>query len=320
MTVTEASEGRGASAVSRTPLRRGAVSGRRQAAVVGSPRLRRSASAARPPGVDLVALAGPADLQIVCTLNWDEILLDATGLAALRRSPVPLRDRCAVVVPDDDAGTVRRHLLEPFGRWAAAKRGVDVLLATALLLALLPLLAVAVLAILLDTRGAPIFAQDRVGRGGRTFRCYKLRSMHVGGDDTAHRRYSQALLQGEAERVGGLFKIADDPRVTRVGRLLRRSSVDELPQLWNVLRGDMSLVGPRPLLPSDADLFTAAQWGRLRVKPGLTGLWQISGRSALSFEQMVALDCEYWRSWTPRRDLLILLSTPRAVLATRRTA
>lgn len=320
MTDTEAVEGPRPSTVARTPRRRGAASRHRRVAVVGSPQLLRSALARCPADVDLVALAGPAELQGVCTLGWDEVLMDATGLAALRQAPALLRERHAVVVPDDDAATVRSHMLEPFGRWAVAKRAIDLLLASALLLAALPLLVVAVLAILLDTRGGPIFAQDRVGRGGRTFRLYKLRSMAVGGDDTAHRRYCEALLQGDAERVGGLFKLADDPRVTRVGRLLRRSSVDELPQLWNVVRGDMSLVGPRPLLPSDAEQFSAAQWGRLRVRPGITGLWQVSGRSALSFEQMVELDCEYWRSWTPRRDLVVLLSTPRAVLATRSTA
>ena len=200
------------------------------------------------------------------------------------------------------------------------KRTVDVLGALALLLALVPVLAVVAIAIKVDTRGPVLFAQDRVGRGGRTFRILKLRSMAVDNDDSAHAEYVAKLIRGEADTEGGVFKLVSDPRVTRVGRFIRRYSIDELPQLWNVVRGDMSLVGPRPALPREVALYDAAARQRLAVKPGVTGLWQVSGRCELSFADMVALDVSYWQQWSLVQDLRILVRTPMAALSGRGAA
>jgi lipopolysaccharide/colanic/teichoic acid biosynthesis glycosyltransferase len=200
------------------------------------------------------------------------------------------------------------------------KRTLDVLGAAVLLLLLLPVLGVAAVAVRLDTPGPVLFAQERIGRGGRTFRILKLRSMSVGNDDSAHRAYVARLVRGEADAEGGVFKLVSDPRVTRVGRVIRRYSVDELPQLWNVLRGDMSLVGPRPALPDEVALYDSRARQRLAVKPGVTGLWQVSGRCELSFQQMIDLDVSYWQRWSLVRDLHILARTPLAALSGRGAA
>jgi len=192
------------------------------------------------------------------------------------------------------------------------KRVLDLVGATVLLVVSVPLLIIAVVAIRADSGGPAIFTQIRLGAGGRKFKLYKLRTMRRDSDDFIHQAYVQALIEGRAERSGGMFKLVSDPRVTRVGRWLRRLSIDELPQLWNVLRGDMSLVGPRPPLPRT--------WQRLGVKPGLTGLWQISGRCERTFDEMVVLDLRYVESWTPWLELKILLHTPAAVLSCRGVA
>ncbi len=144
--------------------------------------------------------------------------------------------------------------------------------------------------------------------------------MRAGSNDGEHRAYVAALINGEGEPQDGMYKIVDDHRRTTVGKLLRSFSIDELPQLWNVLRGDMSVIGPRPPLPEEAALYDRATWARMAVKPGLTGLWQVSGRSRLSFEEMVELDIRYWREWSPLLDLRILARTPKAVLWSRDTA
>ena len=200
------------------------------------------------------------------------------------------------------------------------KRTLDIAGAAVLLLVTLPVLVAAVMAIRRDSKGSAIFAQSRLGAGGRRFKLYKLRTMRLDGDDSVHQAYVEALIQGSAEPSGGMFKLVCDPRVTRVGHWLRRLSIDELPQLWNVLRGDMSLVGPRPPLPREAEFYDARTWQRLRVKPGLTGLWQVSGRCELTFHEMVALDLEYIRSWNPWLELKILLRTPAAILSGRGVA
>jgi len=200
------------------------------------------------------------------------------------------------------------------------KRSLDVVGATLLLVLFLPLLVVAVIAIRVDSPGPAIFKQVRLGAGGRSFRLFKLRTMRCQNDDSLHQAYVQALIEGRAEQSGGMFKLVGDPRVTRVGRWLRRLSIDEIPQLWNVLRGDMSLVGPRPPLPREARLYNARTWQRLEVRPGLTGLWQVSGRCQLNFEAMVDLDLRYVHSWTPWMELRILLRTPAAVLSRRGVA
>ncbi len=200
------------------------------------------------------------------------------------------------------------------------KRVVDVVIAAVALLVALPVLSVAAIAIVAESRGGALFTQTRVGTGGRLFRLFKLRTMRAGSDDSEHRDYVAALIDGVGEPQDGLYKIVDDDRRTWVGRFLRSFSIDELPQLWNVLRGDMSIIGPRPPLPEEAALYDRSTWARMAVKPGLTGLWQVSGRSRLSFEEMVELDVRYWREWSPLLDLRILAQTPKAVLWNRDTA
>ncbi len=210
--------------------------------------------------------------------------------------------------------------LPPLGR--LFKRVVDIVIATVTLAATLPILVLAAVAIMVESPGGAFFVQTRVGLGGRPFRIVKLRSMRMGSDDDdeEHRAYVAAIIRGEGERQEGIYKIVGDDRRTRIGRWLRNLSIDELPQLWNVLRGEMSVVGPRPPLPEEAALYDQAAWARMATKPGLTGLWQVSGRSRLSFEEMIELDVRYWQEWSPLLDVRILLRTPKAVLWNRDTA
>ncbi|MBO9523193.1 MAG: sugar transferase [Nocardioidaceae bacterium] len=203
------------------------------------------------------------------------------------------------------------HLEGP--RWASALRGAkrtfDVVFSALLLMAVLPGLAVAALWIRLDDGGPVLFRQTRTGRDGREFACLKLRTMVVDAESRL------PALRGDV--VVGLFKLREDPRVTRPGRLLRRFSVDELPQLLNVLRGDMSLVGPRPPLPTEVLGYDADTRRRLHVRPGMTGLWQVSGRSDLTWAETVRLDLYYVDNWSMVQDLSILLRTVGAVLSSR---
>ncbi|MBX5491548.1 MAG: sugar transferase [Chloroflexi bacterium] len=187
------------------------------------------------------------------------------------------------------------------------KRVLDVTIAGAVLLLLAPLWALIALAIRLDSPGPILFRQQRVGRGETRFDLLKFRSMHEHADRIVHE------LMAINEATGPLFKSRRDPRITRVGRVLRRWSLDELPQLWNVLRGEMSLVGPRPPLPREVAQYEPYHRRRLTVAPGLTGLWQVSGRSELSFEEMVEMDIYYIENWSLGLDLRILLRTIPAV-------
>jgi exopolysaccharide biosynthesis polyprenyl glycosylphosphotransferase len=196
-----------------------------------------------------------------------------------------------------------------FGRGALLiRRGMDVVGASLGLVLGAPLLALIALAIRLDSPGPMVFRQTRVGAGGRRFEMYKFRSMHEGAEAELER------LRDLNEADGPLFKIHDDPRLTRVGRFLRRTSLDELPQLWNVLRGQMSLVGPRPPLPAEVSRYMEWHKRRLEVRPGMTGLWQVSGRSMISFDEMVLLDIYYIENWSPWLDFKILLRTIPKVL------
>jgi exopolysaccharide biosynthesis polyprenyl glycosylphosphotransferase len=187
------------------------------------------------------------------------------------------------------------------------KRGFDLVVSTLLVLALSPLLALIALAIRISSRGPVIYRSLRPGIGGKPFACLKFRTMHAGAE---HR---QAELETANEKEGAIFKIRSDPRVTSVGRVLRRWSLDELPQLFNVLRGEMSLVGPRPL--PQRDYLRLDDWHRKRylVLPGITGLWQVSGRSELDFDELVRLDFLYLERWSVFLDLSILLKTVPAV-------
>jgi lipopolysaccharide/colanic/teichoic acid biosynthesis glycosyltransferase len=167
------------------------------------------------------------------------------------------------------------------------------------------------LLIKLDSRGPTLLTQQRVGRLGRTFTVYKFRTMC----EQAEQMLPTLLSQNE--KNGSIFKMREDPRITRVGRWLRKTSLDELPQLINVLRGEMSLVGPRPPLPREVARYSPHELGRLAVKPGITGLWQVSGRSQLSWEQMVELDLEYIQRFSVAGDVVILLRTLPAVISMR---
>jgi len=189
-----------------------------------------------------------------------------------------------------------------------AKRAFDVVVAGLLLLLALPVLVVAAVAVKLGSPGPVLFRQERVGRHGRRFEVLKLRTMVV----DAEARLDEVAHLNEAD--GPLFKITEDPRVTRVGRFLRRTSIDELPQLVNVLRNEMSLVGPRPALPREVEAWAPSLHQRLRVQPGITGMWQVSGRSAASFDTYERLDLWYVDNWSLVTDLAVLARTVPVVL------
>lgn len=189
------------------------------------------------------------------------------------------------------------------------KRVLDIVGAAALILALGPLLVGIALLIKLDSRGPVFFKQRRVGLYGALFTMWKFRSMHV---DAEARK---AALAAANEMQGGvIFKMKRDPRITRVGRFIRKASIDEMPQLWNVLVGDMSLVGPRPPVPAEVALYTLADRRRLEVKPGITCIWQVSGRSEIPFDKQVELDVAYIESHSLWLDIVLLLKTVPAVL------
>jgi lipopolysaccharide/colanic/teichoic acid biosynthesis glycosyltransferase len=201
---------------------------------------------------------------------------------------------------------------------AAACRALDIVGALLLLVLLAPVLAVVALAIRLDSPGAVVFRQRRVGRDMRSFTLHKFRSMHATAGHDVHRNYVLQLIERQDTPVSpsaeGLYKLSADARVTRIGRFLRRSSLDELPQLWNVLRGEMSLVGPRPSIAYEVERYPTEWHARFSVPPGITGLWQVSGRSQLTWEQMIELDLEYVRQRTFWFNVRILLRTIPVVL------
>jgi exopolysaccharide biosynthesis polyprenyl glycosylphosphotransferase len=201
------------------------------------------------------------------------------------------------------------------------KRSLDVAGAIVALLLLSPLMLAIALAVVVTSRGPVIFKQARLGKRGVPFTFYKFRSMYCNADDQVHRDYVAKLIAGDEEAVNQgsdakpHYKMKDDPRITRVGRLIRKTSMDELPQLFNVLRGDMSLVGPRPPLPYEAEKYQSWHLRRvLEVKPGITGLWQVNGRSKTSFDEMVRMDLRYTRHCSLTLDLKILLKTVKVVL------
>jgi exopolysaccharide biosynthesis polyprenyl glycosylphosphotransferase len=193
----------------------------------------------------------------------------------------------------------------------AAKRALDLAMATLGLIATAPIWLAIVIAIKLDSPGPAIFVQERVGHHGRRFRFYKFRSMHV----DAERRLAELRAQNEVD--GPVFKMRKDPRISKVGAFLRRTSLDELPQLLNVLKGDMSMVGPRPPLPREVEKYRPSDIVRLSVKPGLTCLWQIRGRSTVGFDTWMEYDREYVSNLSLALDLSILVRTVWAVLSCR---
>jgi exopolysaccharide biosynthesis polyprenyl glycosylphosphotransferase len=197
----------------------------------------------------------------------------------------------------------------PDGHGLAVKRVIDILSAAVGLVIFAPLMLLIAIAIKLTSPGPIIYAQDRCGLNKRPFRMYKFRSMYADADQ------HQASLEERNEASGPVFKIRNDPRITPIGRLLRRSSLDELPQLWNILRGDMSVVGPRPLPRRDVQRITRpSDMRRFSMRPGLTCLWQVQGRNNLTFERWVELDLKYIDSWSLALDLWIMFQTVPAVL------
>lgn len=208
----------------------------------------------------------------------------------------------------DDVQRRRGSLSSPSGLHVTVKRLLDIVVATLLLLAAVPVLGLAALAIAAEGGGPIIFSQVRIGKDGRPFTLYKLRTMIFGAE------WRLGDLLAHNQRAGPLFKMEDDPRVTRVGRMLRAMSIDELPQLINVLRGEMSMVGPRPALPAEVDAFSDRLRERLLVLPGITGLWQIQARHSPSFALYERLDLLYLEKSSLGLDLLIMLRTAGQIL------
>lgn len=223
--------------------------------------------------------------------------LDVNGSLAARPSPAVER-------------STARHPSSSRGR-----RLLDVLVSISTLVVLAPLLLLVALAIWAESGGPVLFRQRRVGRRRREFTMFKFRTMRHGADPTRHRRYIQTLIDGEdhPER-GRLYKLSVDDRITRIGRILRAWSLDELPQLLNVIRGDMALVGPRPVIPYEVEMYPEAYLRRFAVKPGLTGLWQVSGRNERTYDEMVSFDIQYAETASLLLDLRILAKTVPVVL------
>jgi exopolysaccharide biosynthesis polyprenyl glycosylphosphotransferase len=195
-----------------------------------------------------------------------------------------------------------------------SKRASDLIVASLTLTLLSPLWLLIALLIKLDSPGPVFYKQERVGMDGRVFLFYKFRTMRAGTDDKLHREYQRAYIKGRPDSNLGdeqrpVFKLRTDERITRLGRILRRMSLDELPQLFNVLRGDMSIVGPRPPIPYEVENYQLWHRKRLDMKPGITGLWQVSGRNRLPFDEMVRMDLYYIENWSLLLDIKIILQT-----------
>jgi len=201
------------------------------------------------------------------------------------------------------------------------KRLLDIVGSLVGLIVTSPAIAAIALAVKLDSPGPAFFAQTRVGLNRRRFTLFKFRTMRTDGDESLHKEYMSELVRGDAgsrlNKEGDVVYLLDDPRVTSVGAFLRRTSLDELPNLVNVLRGEMSLVGPRPPIPYEVEMYDRRSLGRLAVKPGLTGLAQVRGRGSLTFKEIVELDLEYIESRSLLLDLRILLETIPSVLGRR---
>jgi exopolysaccharide biosynthesis polyprenyl glycosylphosphotransferase len=239
----------------------------------------------------VIATAEEAHVELRLTTNVAELASSNLEVSAVAGIPLV---------------TIQRTPLDGWGR--VTKRATDIVGAAVALPFVAILYPFVALAIKLDSRGPVIFKQTRVGRAGQEFTSYKFRTM----SQDAERRLKQ--LQKRNEATGPVFKIKHDPRITRVGRFLRQSSLDELPQFWNVLLGDMSLVGPRPPLPVEVAKYDRAAKRRLTIKPGITGPWQVSGRSNVGFEEWVRLDVYYIQNWSLLLDVTILLKTVVAVV------
>jgi exopolysaccharide biosynthesis polyprenyl glycosylphosphotransferase len=267
-----------------------------------------------------LAVAFDAD-AVITTASTDHATLRAlghqlhdAGVALL--AATSLRDVESTRIGHTTAGTVRLLELRPAplsGPARVLKDVVDRLGAALLLVVTAPALLAIAAAVRRDSAGPAIYRQERVGLGGRPFTVYKFRTMSADADQ----RRGELVVDNESDRSGVLFKIRADPRITRVGAVLRRYSLDELPQLLNVVRGEMSLIGPRPALPAEVAAYPEVVARRLVVKPGMTGLWQVSGRSDLDWDETVRLDLAYVENWSWRADLAIAARTVGAVLGHR---
>lgn len=257
--------------------------------------------------VDTVIVAGSAlSGEALRRLSWalghaDAELVVAPDLVDVMAPRLSLQPTRTLSLLRVEVGAPRRRML--------AKAALDRTLGAILLVLASPIIAAGALAVRLDSPGPSFFRQVRVGEDGESFRLWKLRSMRTDAPDVREQ------LLALSDRDGPMFKMHDDPRITRVGGFLRRFSIDELPQLINVVRGEMSLVGPRPPLLSEVEAYHDAVHRRLQVRPGLTGLWQISGRADLSWEESVRLDLRYVDNWSVAMDLTILWKTARAVIS-----
>ncbi len=199
-----------------------------------------------------------------------------------------------------------------------AKRVLDIMFVLLISPFILLVSAFVAVSILLDSKGPILYRQRRVGQNGVEFEMLKFRSMYIANDDAVHREAIKQYMNGETLNgdSDAPYKMGDDLRITRVGKIIRKTSIDELPQFWNVLKGQMSLVGPRPPVPYEVELYTAHDWLRLSGKPGLTGLWQVYGRSKVSFQEMVEMDVAYLQHQSLWEDLkLIALTVPVMLLA-----
>ncbi len=284
------------------------------------------------PGQDLVATL----TRIASTCKLEEVILDTPSLGrhdiACLRATRELHETNIRAVPElfglppakVQISSVLGDLpllslfTDPLGSThRSIKRAMDVLVGTFALVIVSPVILLAAISVRLTSRGPIFLRQERIGMDGRRFEMFKIRSMHDRCDSTPHREYVKSLLSGKihaSRRDRSLYKLPEDPRITPVGRVLRRFSIDELPQLFNVLRGEMSLVGPRPALPFEVELYEEWQRIRLRVRPGITGLWQVSGRSRLTISDMLRLDVHYAEACSLALDLRIILKTLPVVL------
>lgn len=258
--------------------------------------------------VDTIILSNECDAEVYRNV------LDIADSAGCQVLLVPHWATCADIVPqlvwrgELPLVAITRPSLR--GQQLIFKRAFDLVASFCGLIVLSPLLLAAAIAVRLSSPGPIFFSQTRVGMGGRKFRMYKFRSMTEGAEEKLEELAQESIY---ADRR--LFKVTNDPRITRVGRFLRRTSIDELPQLWNVLRGDMSLVGPRPPLPAEVRLYSEHHYARFNMKPGITGPWQVSGRNHITdFEQVVRIEKEHMYQWTFWKDIQILLRTIPVVL------
>lgn len=258
--------------------------------------------------------------EVIVALPWSArskivSIMEQCQAAQVRAKAVPdfFQLSLSRVAMDDVGGVPLIALREPrIGMVNSyVKRAFDIFFGLMILAFFSPLFPIIMLAISLDSRGPIIFRQKRLGRNGKPFLAYKFRSMREGAEE------EQPKFNGLNEATGPLFKIRDDPRLTRVGKIIRRTSLDELPQIFNVLKGDMSLVGPRPPILSEVEQYADWHKQRLEVSPGVTGLWQVSGRSELTFDEMVMLDIYYIENWSPWMDFWILVKTVPTVLLAR---